>query len=47
MPHPIGNVFKIMFKVILDRFIWVMMSHTKLLERVRYKLNYQMETNGC
>ena len=34
---PIGDIFKIMFKVILDRFIWVMMNHVKLLEWVRYK----------
>jgi hypothetical protein len=32
MPQPIGNSFYIMFKVILDRFIWVMMHHEKLLE---------------
>jgi hypothetical protein len=37
MPHPIGNIFYIMFKVILDRFIWVMMHHAKFLEWVRYK----------
>ena len=36
MPHVIKNIFKIMFKVILDRFIWVIMDPVKLLERVIY-----------
>jgi hypothetical protein len=37
MPHPIGKKFNIMFKVILDRFIFVIMNHEKLLEWVRYR----------
>jgi hypothetical protein len=37
MPHPIGNIFKTMFKVILDMFFWVMINHVKLLEMVRYR----------
>ena len=36
MPHVIKNIFKIMFNVILDRFIWVMMDPVKLLEIVKY-----------
>ena len=41
MPHPIGNIFKIMFKVILDRFIWVMMHHAKYfgMGKVQVKKN--------
>ena len=35
MPHSIGNIFKIMSKVILDRFVWVMINHVTLLERVK------------
>ena len=35
MLHPIGNIFMIMSKVILDRFVWVMKDHWILLERVK------------
>ena len=41
--HPIGNIFMIMFKVILNMFYWGMMNHVKLLEWVRYGLSYIMD----
>ena len=35
MLHRIGNIFKIMSMVILDRFVWVTINHVTLLERVK------------
>jgi len=36
MPHLIGNIFMIMFKDILDRFVWVMINLVKSLEWVKF-----------
>ena len=38
MLHPIGNIFMIMSKVILDKFVLVMKEHWILLERVMINL---------
>jgi len=35
MLHPIGNIFMIMSKVILDRFVCVIKDHWTLLEMVK------------